>query len=640
MSAVVAISATQPFAYNQSRDPWRGAQDFCPYSEDDNDGIIQAVNRVCRFVQRFAVVPVLKDYGSSYYVVVTRSDLDVNVIQARVDFSPTGKYEVRERPVLVPDWTKRLYQRLKFDSTRLSVPALASLFWDPLRVECIARCDGMLLKTPSPVPFLVNVSFYSGRNCFNATVHQANDRVWVHGDGFRLMLSVVLQEAMARPSKRFACVLPLVPDEERFNQRRYVGVLREGESTDINVVLFDGIMKQFKTVFSTGVPPVPAATIPQIPGFNLVSRRLTGDDKDVLMQRPVFMHWTKSVNHITPVGSSLGLFAEPAYDFHYDRQTHPGLAAMLVALDAFASRKTQEGVAFVCCSGGPQELLVPLHAHIPPVGQVLSFLVIHREVLRVTTFVSEELFLIRYSSYPTVLSQGFKDTLPRVVFDTRPAHVLQLEQTLILDVIRTVWTQRIDQLIVIQHPRIAVTGVKFEYLVPWTTRGVMHSWVNGVYSGIKSFPPIAAERVERVIRAMCADTGIGSSLVPVGEIGPNSYVAAVRDGVNVRIGFISQVLVAAAFFEPLRSLDLDLPNIIYMPFIDQQHITMTPAIVRDLYEQPLFSHWQHVAETNPHNWTPRATALVLATHPRVGGRAPMRVLDAELLAMVARLCLQ
>jgi hypothetical protein len=86
---------------------------------------------------------------------------------------------------------------------------------------------------------------------------------------------------------------------------------------------------------------------------------------------------------------------------------------------------------------------------------------------------------------------------------------------------------------------------------------------------------------------------------------------------------------------PLRSTDLDLPNLV---FTNWQSADVTPAITRDLIQLPLFSHWHQVAEMNPHNWFPRAAAFGLGMHSRVGARSPVRVLDAELIAMVARLC--
>ena len=640
MSVVVAISATQPFAYNQSPDPWSGPRDFREYSDDDNKSIISAVNRVCCAEQQFALAYVLKIYGGFYCVAAVRTtDLRVNVVQFRVDFSPDGKYEVRERPVSIPDQTKREYPHLEFISIRLSDSALAALFWDPLRAESRVRCDSMLLKDPSRVPFLPGVFYYSGPNCFTVTAYQARNKRWFHDDDFRSMLSVVLLEAAVRPSKQFACVL-LYDGDQGINRRKYVGVLREGGgSRDIIVVCLDAYMRQHKVVFYTGNPPVPVAEIPEIPGFNLVSRRLTGEEKDKLMQEPVFMHWTRPNNRIVPVGSSLGLFADPACIFQYNRNINPVGARDIVPFDEFASGMIREGLALVCHSGGPRELLVPLRANLPPIGEGLFFSVISREFLHVTVVYAE---LFSGYGYCTLIPQGFKDTLPHMLFSVTSIVPIELLQSLVYDVLRSVWTRRIDQVVdeVVRRQQIAVTGVKFQYLVTRPSRGAARVVDgNGHVRGAKSLPSIAAERVERVIRAMSADVGIGSLLVPVSEVGLNAFVAVVRDGVTVTVGYIS-ALDANCLIQPLRSLQLDLPNLVYLPFIYQLPMAPNPAITRDLFEQPLFSHWQRVAEINPHNWSPRAAAFGLAAHPRVGARSPMRVLDAELMAMVARLCLQ
>jgi hypothetical protein len=136
---------------------------------------------------------------------------------------------------------------------------------------------------------------------------------------------------------------------------------------------------------------------------------------------------------------------------------------------------------------------------------------------------------------------------------------------------------------------------------------------------------------------MSVDTGIGSLLVPVPENGPNAYVAAVREGANINIGFISRID-RARIIEPLLSPETVIPNLTYIPL--DSFMDITPDINRTLFEEPIFSYWHNVAVNNPHNWEPRSTAFGLAMHPRVGANSPMRVLDDELIALVAKLCLQ
>ena len=621
----VVVSVTQPFAYNQSPEPWHGVPDFCPYSDDDNDRITKAVVCVCRAKEQSILVRVLEDYGSFYYVAVVRCDLRVNIVQFRMDFSAAGKYSLRERPVLVQNWTKRVFPRIEFDSGKLSVSDLAVLFWDPLRVESLAQCNSLSVKVPSPALFLPDVFYYGGRNCFQAAVVFADANMfWFNDDGFRHMLSVSLMDAVARPAERFACVLPFDGDqiEQRINHRKYVGIVRDGGSADINVVFFDGNMKQCRMVFFAAFPIVAVTEIQELPGFNLVSRRLVGADKDNLLQWPVLMHWTRPANRIEPVASSIALFAHP-FVFEYDQNATPFGPRAFVRFDEFACRRIQEGLALVCCSGGPTEMLVQIHAN-RPLG-ALSFLVIHRDVRDVfTTFVQ----LFRDGSiaqgFATMLSLDFRATLPHITFSTCTDMRVDWQLTLILNVLRAVWDRRIDQIHVVTHPRIVTNGSGFDYFKPGGLVG--------------SLPSLAANRIERAIRAVCADTSVGPLLVPVMGSDPLAFVTVIPVGSKVSVGYISG-LDTMHLIGPLRSVLLDLPNLTYMPFVFDQAMAVTPAIARDLFEQPLFSHWQQVAETNPHNWCPRAVAIGLGVHPRAGANSLMRVLDAELIALVAMLCL-
>jgi hypothetical protein len=630
------------FAYNQSPNPWRGAPDFCPYSKDDNDRITTAVDRVCRADLRVALVPVLAATGCYYNVAVVGCDLTVNVVHLRVDFTPANKCAICERPVSIPDSMKQLFPYVKFGSASLSDSDLAKLYWNPLVLESLALCNRLLDRHSMFVP---DVYCYGGRNCFEVSNYPVYNLYELVGRDVRQMLSVVLLEAITRPAIPFAGVIPVelqILDLRAYNQRQYVGVLRAGGSTDINVVYFDGRMKQTKVLFYAGTPSVPLQRIPEIQGFDLISRRLTGEDKDKLMQMPVHAYWVRPTNRIEPVGSSmdsfLSLHGQQAFVFQYDRNSFTTGPSDLVEFDAFACRRIQEGLVHVCCEGGLIETLVPLSVDPPRVGDVLAFFFIRRDCAEVSTGYVE-LFnqgrVLRV--YLADLPQNFTAVFPSITFNNSGVYMYlpgRCEQTLIFDVLRTVWTERIDQLIVVQHPRAVVTGATFKYLVSRPTRSVANVSDATLWRGAKPFPPIAAERVERVIRAMYADTSIGSSLVPVGEVFPSSYVAVVRDGINVRVGVLNG-LSDPVMLHPLRSTDLDLPNLV---FTNWQSADVTPAITRDLIQLPLFSHWHQVAEMNPHNWFPRAAAFGLGMHSRVGARSPVRVLDAELIAMVARLC--
>jgi hypothetical protein len=589
-------------------------------------------------------IPVLSDYGY-YYVAAVRVDLKVSVAQLRVDFSPTGKYSVCERPVLVPDSMKAAFPHIEFESTRISATGLTALFWDALRVGCLAQCDRLVTQIPLHVTFLPDVFFFSGRNCFTATVYAGAGINFFNDDQFRMTLSAVLLEAMARPRAMFSQIIPFDGDavEPRMNHRMYVGVMREADSVDINVVFFDGNMKQSKMVFYiyAGLARNPITAIPQLPGFNLISRRLTGADKDTLMQVPVRAYWTRPGNHIEPVASSLGLFALPSYSFAYNRAA-VAAAVDPVQLDAAACSRIQEGVALVCVSGGPAGVLVPVQADLPPVGDVVSFFMIKRDIRDVNT-VFLELFRPGRTlfGHETILSQDFRSTLPHMVFSSGIDIPDEWRQSLVFDPLYSVWAKRVDQLIVAEQPHIVTTGATFDYLVNWPTPGatMIHEGTN--LRGVKSLSPTAAERAERMIRAMCADAAIGSSLVPVPEDGQNAYVVISREGggLNMRIGYISGHDYIR-LIEPLRSLDLGLPNVTFMPFVFRAPMPTTPDITRTLFEEPVFSYWHNVAENNPHNWVPRATAFGLAMDSRAGANSPMRVLDAELIATVARLCLQ
>ncbi len=632
------------FAYNQSPKPWSGPQDLCPYSEDDNDGIIDAVNRVCRADQLLALVPVLAATKRYYWVAVMRCDLTVNIVHLRVDFTPENNCAIRERPVSTPDCMRQLFPHVKFGSASFSASDLAKLYWNPLVVESLAQCNRLLDRHSMFVP---DVYCYGGRNCFDVSNYSVRNLDEM-GSNVKQMLSVVLLEATTRPVNPFASVFPLdlqILDPHVYHRREYVGVLRAGGSNVINVVSFNGKMEQSKVLFYAGNPSAPVQRIPEIQGFDLISRRLTGEDKDKLMQMPVRTYWVRPTNRIEPVGSSVGSFlslhGQQAFVFGYDRNSFLIGPSDLVEFDAFACRRIQEGLAHVCCEGGLIETLVPLSVDPPRVGDVLAFFFIRRDCAEVSTRYVElfnEGRLLRV--YLADLPQNVTVAFPSITFNN-DRYVMRYipgkcEQTLIFDVLRTVWTERIDQLIVVQHPHAVMTGATFKYLGTRPTRSVVHVSEATLWRGAKSFPRIAAERIERVIRAMYADTSIGSSLVPVGEVFPSSFVAVVRDGINVRVGVLNGLSDPVVLF-PLRSVDLlDLPNLVFTS--SSQPVTVTHAITRDLIQLPLFSHWHQVAEMNPHNWFPRAAAFGLGMHPRVGAHSPVRDLDAELIAMVARLC--
>ena len=634
------------FSYNQSVDPWHGARNYGPYSADDSRSISDAVIRVCSARDQSVFVPVLLNYGR-YNVAVERANLGVlgvNVVQTRVDFSAAGKYTVCQRPVLIPDTMKAAFPHIVFESTRISASGFTTLFWDALRVESLARNDRLETQIPLHAIFLPDVFYFSGRNCFAATAYGGAGETYFNDDQFRMTLSAVLLEAMARPSVMFSHVIPFDGDavEPRIDRRMYVGVIREVGSVDINLVFFNGNMKQSKMVFYiwVGATRNYITAIPQLPGFNLISRRLTEADKDALMQVPVSAYWTRPANRIEAVGSSIASFAEPSYAFGYNRAA---VAAVVdaVQFDAAACSRIQEGLALVCISGGPNGLLVPVQAELPPVGDVVSLVAIKRDIRNVCTVYVE---LFRHGDdlygYETILSQDLRTTLQHITFSSGTDIPDEWRQQLLWGPVRSIWVRRVDQVIVADQPLIVTTGATFDYLVTWPTPGAVMIQEGFNRRGIKSLSPSAAERTERVIRAMCADAAIGSTLVPVPENGQNAFVAVVREGgLNMRIGYISGQ-VHIHHIEPLRSLDLGLPNVAFIPFVYRTYMPITPDTTRTLFEEPIFSYWRSVAEYNPHNWGPRAAAFGLAMHSRVGANSPMRVLDAELIATVARLCLQ
>ena len=639
------ISAIHIFSYDKSTDPWGALYDPGQYSAEDNHRISNAVLRVCGAQDRSVLVPVLIGNGLYHYVKVTRADEKVNIMQFRIDFSLDGKYAILERPILTPDSIRAVFPHMVFKSERLSTPDMTSLFWDVLRTESLAQCRKLVTQTPLHTIFVPSVLYYKGNDCFTAaTYNEANFRRF-DDHRFENILSAALLEAISHPGRKYSQLIPFDGDavQRNIDRRRYVGVLREAHSLDIKLVFFNGNMTQCKVVFYTfnGATRTYVTTIPQLPGFNLISNRLTETDKDALMQTPVRAHWNRPGNRIEPVGGSLHLFASPAYVFEYNRAAVTAMPDR-VQFNPLACRRIQEGVALVCCSGGPNGVLVPIQAELPPIGGgggVVSFLLIcHDDVRHVNTVYIELINAPRMSVvYETILPQDFKSTLPHMAFSSGTVIPDEWNQSFVLDTLHSTWTERIDRIVVTVHPHIVTTGVKFDYRVTWPSRGAKRVKEGGRVYGTKPLRPIAAARTERVIRAMSVDTGIGSLLVPVPENGPNAYVAAVREGANINIGFISRID-RARFIEPLRSSETVVPNLTYIPL--DSFMDITPDINRTLFEEPIFSYWHNVAVNNPHNWVPRAAAIGLAMHPRVGANSPMRVLDDELIALVVKFCLQ
>jgi hypothetical protein len=207
-------------------------------------------------------------------------------------------------------------------------------------------------------------------------------------------------------------------------------------------------------------------------------------------------------------------------------------------------------------------------------------------------------------------------------------------QPLVLDVIDSVWTRRIDDLLLVQHPDVAATGALFEYNPT-------------PFASTARLDPTAAARVEMVLRAVCFGPSVtGSSLlVPLPEHGPVMYAAVVRDahgpGFTVTVGLIIRLTRATTpatirYLGLIQGSSLVLPNLRYL-HPGTASVPLTRAQIRDLFEEPLFAHWQQVAATNPHDLARRSVPLCLGLHPRAGDQSPLRVLDRELLDVLIRL---
>lgn len=345
------------------------------------------------------------------------------------------------------------------------------------------------------------------------------------------------------------------------------------------------------------------------------------------MQEPVLRHCVRPDDRIEPVEGSLASFVQPPCVFEYEQD-----ALNFVRYDVSACWKIRTAIAFVCHSGGPDGLMVPVGDSLALVDEPLSFTAIYRDVRNVWMHhvrVAGEREFVRTSM--VIIPQEFKDTVPHMQFLTRSDLNVDRVQPLVLDVIDAVWTRRIDDLLLVQRPDVAATGTLFEYNPT-------------PFASTASLDPTAAARVEMVLRAVCSGPLVtGSSLlIPLPEHGPVMYAAVVRDdahGPGFTVGLIVRLTTTPAvirYLGPIQGSSLVLPNLRYLP-PGAAPVPLTRAQIRDLFEEPLFAHWQQVAATNPHDLALRSVPLCLGLHPRVGARSPLRVLDRELLDMLIRL---
>lgn len=635
-------SASHEFSYSVSPQPWVGAQTFAPYSPADSAGIAEGVLRVCLTAQeRALMVPVRRADAAElyYYVAVVREDpCSVNVVQARLDFSGAENVVLRARPVRVPDSVRRLLPAfVTFESRIPSSSTVAALFWDVLSEECAARCGDAVIGLPARSLELPGVNqsppggdhpalgvfHYGGRHCFAATVYEQHRRNYFIGEWPILQtLCAVLQEAAASSlaGAPFARLVPQCdghggsPSGTHVSQREYLAVVRGAGSSDtINVVYFNGRMRQHKVVFLSpgGLP---------LPGFTIVSRRLDAlGDRNALWQAPVLARWSRPLNQIVPVGGSLSSIPLPRQRFAFMHHADAGT----VRYNARACERIQLALSHVCHVGGPTRALVPVDDSLPPRGAgPVSFVYIHRS-LRTVRICDLVLFGRGHEvsiGSVSIVPREFARTLPHMEFDRSRHLFLAFSAHLYLNgVLRAVWDRRIDALLLADaaaHPLAPMQGgtAVFEYVIGYR---------------MARLSPGSSARLEWVLRFVAA-AGLGASLlVSLSADGEDLFAAVVRDvrpqtGDAILVGMVHGPL--GMRLHNLWSSNLQLPCVRYMP--QMTSLELTRGQLRDLYEEPLFDHWQQASAINPHDMPRRCLPFCLAVRG---------VLDVEIIDMILRM---
>jgi len=654
MSAVVPHA----FEFDESRNPWHDSPVFAPYPPDDSRRITAEVLRVCRAVSTCALVPVLSDLEEQhyYYVAILRGvecvgERDVNVVQVRLDFSANGKPVARERPVLVPDSIQTMFPCMTFASANMASSDISMFFWDKLWKETAVQCGLRVCAVPVPALFHLNASISTLRNCFTAAIHPAGSlRAMAVEDSQQL--SAILMECAGVPTALpSAMLMPL--DVFGSIPRAYVAVSRDAGSLNVNVVYVDENMKQLKLIFPQG-PGLPATFILQV-----TSRRLTRVEKQALFQPPVHAVWTRPINRIEPVGCSVAVFASPPVPHAF--QLRRVAAAGGVATDVPFSQETcvrlQEAVALVCCGGGPEIVLVPVNERMPRLSPItpdprVNFVILRRRLRTLevvymvfshwghTPNMSPDFIPVHNAT--VLIPATLTAAMPHMVF-APVAYVFQdLRDAVFWDVMRSVWSGRIDSLLNGTHPQpvsAAASGVRFEYLADTASTVAYDAKTTGL--------------LEAVLLVVRADPDFQSVLIPLpASEGRNAFTAVVRTGANnLMFAHVFKDRIAAMRVRSIRVLNCTLPRLAQSgpaagaPASAATTATTSGGTLSDhdvltLFCGPVFSYWMDVYRDNPHNWTPRAVAFSMGEHDRLGANSPLRFLDAELLGAVAKLCLQ
>ena len=273
--------------------PWDGGDHhYVTYDEEDTRFISEAIRMMMAGETNNILVPLkLTVNGMRYYMCITRVDRNFRFTQVRGEFSMDGSrstFIVRERPVrLLGPGLLAEVRHLTFDSASVDRVMFKTVFWDILNghwaktINTISlttnqhmptntllfahdsRAGGGWAQFPAPVP-LRDHSPYNGGMMANIEI------------GF---LAICLPES--GPTSQM-----MIPSFD--TDSHYVAIRRTGNVLTVS----DFHYRQFGDVIES-VFIFPDEMRTSFPGFQFVSAKLTDAERQAMVQKPVFDHYTQ-----------------------------------------------------------------------------------------------------------------------------------------------------------------------------------------------------------------------------------------------------------------------------------------------------------------------------------------------------------
>jgi hypothetical protein len=401
----------------------------------------------------------------------------------------------------------------------------------------------------------------------------------------------------------YSVLIPLYTDDVD----EYLAVLRDVDSLNINTLVINIETMQFRVDFTAAVP---------LPGFNIVSERLTPADKGDLIQSVLDEYWG---NRVVPVGDSSAFFKED----HLFGLNRSAAAGGTFWFDPYSCKMIMVGVAGVCRGGGFPETIVPLVMDPFVYGRSMALVFIYRDIQRVEMFVGHLNTRSEVQLRTMQIPDSVKNLLPSLTFESNSASVLNrgFVTRLFWKELRNIWDGNFERLTVLERPSLEASGEAFQY-----------SYISSVGGGV-SYVPLSAEdsfRVGKALTVVRFDPLVSRIVVPLIITDVLSFATISRrdDGSIDLIRFSLGGVMSALTVLPVVPAVVQTPPLVLSDasVIDVDHMV-------SFFGKPLFDYWTKKLYINPHNVFAREAALCMAFHRRLGVASPMRLLKDEVMKL-------